>query len=217
MSPVDPDDLRWRYRLRIALFLLFAALALFASSTVWRTAVTLRHLEVVEAERDRWQQPEQVVRALDLRPERTVVDLGCGAGYFALKLSPAVGQTGRVVAVDVRTLPLQVLRWRALLGGRHNLQIERGEADDPHLAPGSADAVLIANTWHELRDRPRILAPRPGSAASWRPTGGGRPGPRRPERARRTSPGAGFRGSRVAAGGVRDPRSAGPFRRAAGG
>ncbi len=158
MPPVGSIDLRWRYRVRIGVFLLFAALAALASSTVWRTVATLRRLEVVEAERDLWQRPDQVARALELEAGQTVVDLGCGAGYFSFKLSAAVGPAGRVVAVDVRSLPLMFLRLRALLGNRHNLKIVQGEPDDPHLTAGSADAVLIANTWHELGDRPRILA-----------------------------------------------------------
>ena len=46
---------------------------------------------VVEAQRDQWQRPTEVLGALALRDGATVVDLGSGAGYFALKLSPAVG------------------------------------------------------------------------------------------------------------------------------
>ena len=33
-----------------------------------------------------------------------------------------------------------------------------GRVDDPYLPPGAVDAVLIANTFHELSDPPAILA-----------------------------------------------------------
>ena len=128
-----------------------------ALGTVLRVVNTLRRLEVVEAERDPWQRPQAVLRSLDLRPGQTAVDVGCGAGYFALKLSPLVGEEGRVVAVDARQLPLVFLRLRALLAGRHNLELIHGDATDAHL-PSDVDGALIANTFHELRRPGPLLA-----------------------------------------------------------
>ncbi len=87
-----------------------------------------------------------------------MVDLGSGAGYFALKLSRTVGSRGEVIAVDIRRLPLAFLRIRALLQRRWNLRIVRSEPNDPHLPLGSVDAILIANTYHELNNRRMILA-----------------------------------------------------------
>src|SRR6266446_5401311 len=52
---------------------------------------TLNRLEVVERERDEWQRPAEILRALDLHDGSLVADLGCGSGYFTLKLSPGVG------------------------------------------------------------------------------------------------------------------------------
>jgi ubiquinone/menaquinone biosynthesis C-methylase UbiE len=134
-----------------------AVLAVVASSTAYRGINTIRRLEVVEAERDQWQRADEVVRALDVGAGAVVVDLGCGAGYFALKLSRLVGPQGRVLAVDVRRLPLLFLRARALLQYRHNVTVVRGDTEDPHLPAVTVDAVLIANTYHELSDPRAIL------------------------------------------------------------
>jgi ubiquinone/menaquinone biosynthesis C-methylase UbiE len=119
---------------------------------------TLQRLKVVEAERDVWQRPTDVIRALNLKTGNTVIDFGAGAGYFALKLSDAVGPSGQVFAVDLRRLSLLFLSIRALLNGKHNLQTIVGSVDDPHLQAGIADAVLIANTYHELTAPEKILA-----------------------------------------------------------
>ena len=51
--------------------------------------------------RDGWQQPERVVRELELAPGAQVADLGAGGGYFTFRLAEAVGPEGRVFAVDV--------------------------------------------------------------------------------------------------------------------
>jgi SAM-dependent methyltransferase len=146
-----------RYRVRIAGFLVGVVLATFALSTISRTINTLRALDVVEAERDRWQRPEDVLRALDLHESQVAADLGSGSGYFALKLGAALGRPGRVLAVDIRREPLLFLRIRGLLCGRHNIRAVLGDLDDPHLPASALDAVLVADTYHELTDRAAIL------------------------------------------------------------
>lgn len=142
---------------RIVLFLL-AAVLLFIALTVGSQAVTtLQRLTAVEAERDTWQRPADVIAALNLHQGSSVVDLGSGAGYFALKLARTVGSQGEVIAVDIRRLPLVFLYIRAALQRQWNLQIVKTEETDPQLPKGVVDAVLIANTYHELTDRRLIL------------------------------------------------------------
>ena len=151
------DKSNRRPTLRIALFLICAVLILLGLNTLYSFTNTLRQLDVIEAERDQWQRPLDVIHALDLQEGNTVVDLGSGAGYFALKLSPEVGKRGQVLAVDLRKLSLFFLWTRALLGGRHNVHVAVGTEDDPGLPTGSVDAVLICNTYHEFSNPERML------------------------------------------------------------
>jgi SAM-dependent methyltransferase len=145
------------YRRRIALFLSLAAVALLAMGAIAWTVTAVQRVEAVEAERDSWQRPADVMEALDLGDGKVVVDLGSGVGYFALKLAARVGRRGRVLAVDVRRFPLLFLRARALRRGLHNLEAVHGEPDDPHLPAGGVDAVLVANTFHELEHQELVL------------------------------------------------------------
>ena len=126
-------------------------------NTLYSFTSTLNRLDAVESERDRWQRPADVLRELDLRPGNTVVDLGSGAGYFALKLSPAVGERGQVLAVDLRKLSLFFLWTRALLRGQHNVHVIVGEEGNPRLPVDTVDAVLICNTYHEFSNPELIL------------------------------------------------------------
>jgi ubiquinone/menaquinone biosynthesis C-methylase UbiE len=86
-----------------------------------------------------------------------VVDLGSGAGYFALKMARRVGPDGRVFAVDLRRESLAFLWIRAWRDGLRQLQVIHGAVDDPSLPDSDVDAVLIANTFHELRAPAAIL------------------------------------------------------------
>jgi len=148
---------RPRVRLRILLFLGSAFVILVSFYFLSEVSKTLNQLTVVEAERDQWQRPADILGSLGIRSGSTVVDLGSGAGYFALKLADMVGPRGEVVAVDLRRLSLFFLRLRALLKNRHNIRIIVGTADDPHLPASSADAVLIANTYHEFANPSAML------------------------------------------------------------
>jgi predicted methyltransferase len=134
----------------IAVFLgivLAVVVVLFVAEQAVRT---LRTLTIVERERDTWQRPDDILAPLHLGPGSTVVDVGSGAGYFALKMALRVAPRGQVYAVDLRRESLAFLWIRALLGGHTNLHVIHNTVDDPSLPPEPIDAVLIANTFHEL-------------------------------------------------------------------
>ena len=148
--------MRLNYRFKLLLFFLVALAVFLAFPMGYAALSTLSRLEVVEAERDQWQRPSAVIDALDLRPGSIVVDLGCGSGYFTWKLSSRVGDSGRVIAEDIRSLPLLFLWFRTVLKRGHNVRIVHGEPSNPHL-PQRVNGVLIANTYHELADARAIL------------------------------------------------------------
>jgi ubiquinone/menaquinone biosynthesis C-methylase UbiE len=157
MVAVSNDNSHRRPHFRLALFLACAILTFLAFNTLHSFTNTLNRLDVIESERDQWQRPLDVLRALDLRRGDTVADLGSGAGYFALKLSHAVGNRGQVLAVDLRRLSLFFLWTRALLRGQHNVHVIAGEENNPRLPTGTLDAVLICNTFHEFSNPELML------------------------------------------------------------
>jgi ubiquinone/menaquinone biosynthesis C-methylase UbiE len=157
MMPVPESRIRRTYRVRVALFLLGTVLLLLLLSYLYQGVQTLYALDRIKSERDHWQRPSDVIQALNLREGCVVVDFGSGVGYFALKLSPVVGKSGSVVAEDIRRESLVFLRIRALVRSQSNLRTIRGKIDDPQLPAEFADAVLIANTYHELTEPKPIL------------------------------------------------------------
>lgn len=149
--------LRPKYWVRLALFIVCAVAALIGSNVAYSILNTLSELDQIEAARDEWQRPSDVIQALNLKDGDSVVDLGCGSGYFSLKLSQPVGREGNVLAEDIRRLPLAFLWVRAARKGKHNVSVLLGDVEDPHLAPASANAVLISNTYHEFTAPKSIL------------------------------------------------------------
>jgi ubiquinone/menaquinone biosynthesis C-methylase UbiE len=158
MSPTqEKASARRKYWVRLALFLTVAVAVLIGSNVAYQALITLNQLDAIEAERDQWQRPSEVIQALSLKDGDSVVDLGCGSGYFSLKLSDPVGRKGKVIAEDIRRLSLSFLWMRAIRQGKHNLSVHLGALDDPRLEPNSINAVLISNTYHEFTAAHSIL------------------------------------------------------------
>jgi len=113
-------------------------------------------------DRDAWQRPDAVLALLGIGAGDRVADLGAGSGYFTFRLALAVGETGRVYAVDVDDDMLDTLAQRANEQGVANLEIVRGAQGDPKLPDGEIDLLFICNTYHHIADRPayfrRVLA-----------------------------------------------------------
>jgi len=62
------------------------------------------------------QNPEKILSKY-VREEMTVIDYGCGMGYFSLPLAKLVGDNGRVICIDAQEKMLNSLRKRAVKAG----------------------------------------------------------------------------------------------------
>jgi SAM-dependent methyltransferase len=102
--------------------------------------------------REMWQRPSDVVTALAIPPGAVVADLGAGEGYFVPYLADAVGEDGRVYAVEVDAERATALEER--FADDATVAVVLGEYEDPKLPDGTVDVVLLVNTYHHIEDRP---------------------------------------------------------------
>ena len=93
-----------------------------------------------------------------VKPDMTVVDLGCGLGFNSMGLAGLVGNSGKVVALDIQQKMLDVMMKRAKKRGIEN-RIE------PHLALNDdlnlhvkAQFILAFYMVHEVPDPDRFMA-----------------------------------------------------------
>ena len=154
---VSDDQIQRAYRIRVALFFALVVIIVAALFLSYQLSQTFRQLYLVEGERDRWQRPDDVIQSLKLEDGSVVADVGCGVGYFSLKLAPKVAEHGSVLAEDIFGESLTFLWIRALLHHERNIRIIHGNPDDPLLPAGGVDSVLIANSYHEFTNPLAIL------------------------------------------------------------
>ena len=107
--------------------------------------------EFDDPKRDAWQKPHQVIRALALKPDAVVADIGSGTGYFAVRLAHMVPK-GKVYGVDTEPGMVRYLAQRAEKLGLRNLHAIKGEPGDPRL-PESADLVVLVDVYHHVEGR----------------------------------------------------------------
>jgi len=111
-------------------------------------------------ERAAWQQPDALVAALGLASGAAVADVGCGPGYFTLRLARAVGPGGTAYGLDVEPRMTALLAERAHQAGLANVVPILGSAEPGHepRPPRPVDLVLLVNAFHHFPDGPGALA-----------------------------------------------------------
>ena len=102
--------------------------------------------------RDKEEQPERLISALQIHPGATVADIGSGTGYFTWRLAQHVGPKGKVYAVDVQQEMLD--RTKAAVDPHKLTNVEYVLANErsPRLPEQSIDLAFVAYAYHEFGD-----------------------------------------------------------------
>src|SRR5215467_6410267 len=71
---------------------------------------------------------KEAVKRLHLKPGDLVVDIGCGTGLNFALLQEAVGETGRIIGVDLTDAMLEQARLRIAREGWKNVELVQADA-----------------------------------------------------------------------------------------
>lgn len=128
----------------------------------WTRDEALATLE--NPERRRILDPDQFWNRVVIVPGSVVVEVGAGAGYFAIPAGRRVGNQGRVYATDISEAMVKILSERRLTENLPQLLPIRNTSDHIPLPSEMADLVLLANVLHDIShgtvtEAVRILRP----------------------------------------------------------
>ena len=112
---------------------------------------------LIRETRQQEEHPQKLLKALNLKPGQTAADIGCGNGFYTLRMAEIVGRSGRVLAVDIQPEMLQLLRGRAAEAGIANIDPILGEPGEPKLPPSAVDLILLVDVYHEFSYPERML------------------------------------------------------------
>jgi predicted methyltransferase len=111
-----------------------------------------------DPQRDAYQKPHEVISALDLKEGEVIADVGAGSGYFSLRLANAVGERGRIYAVDISPDMIRYLNRRIRDLKVRNIATILADPDDPLLPEGSIDRFFLCDTWHHIENQTGYLS-----------------------------------------------------------
>lgn len=91
-----------------------------------------------------------IVGSLGLEKGDRIADIGAGTGFFAALFDEAVGEDGRVFAVEISPKFLEHLRERAKDEGLGAVRVVEGTERSVELAPNSVDVAFVCDVYHHF-------------------------------------------------------------------
>jgi len=139
--------------------LLFSTLFLATASIAQPVpaGVATAAIRADERDRDAREKLAEIIEALAIGNGSVVADIGAGYGYYAVRLSPVVGTSGRIYAEEIDRPLVEKLRRRVANENLKNIKPVLGKPDDPGLPGSSLDAILLADVYHEVESRSGFL------------------------------------------------------------
>lgn len=104
--------------------------------------------------------PDKVIEEFGIKEGMKIADFGCGAGYFAILMAKAVGENGRIYALDVLKTALESVRSRAKAEGLLNIETAWSNLEifgGSKLPGDSVDIALLANILFQSSKKADII------------------------------------------------------------
>jgi len=112
---------------------------------------------LIRESREREEACEKLLKILDLKPGMVICDMGCGNGYYSIKLAKRVGKKGQVLGVDIQPEMLSLLKKRLDAEDVTNVKPILGTVIDPKLPKGEVDLILLVDVYHEFSHPEHML------------------------------------------------------------
>jgi len=134
------------------------ALTEYKGRTIAQTMHYLGAPWLTRENREREEECATLLKNLGIKPGMTICDLGCGNGFYTVKLAELVGEKGKVLAVDIQPEMLQLLKEQAKEAKLTNITPILGSLVDPRLPAGKVDLILCVDVYHEFSHPVQMLA-----------------------------------------------------------
>ena len=98
------------------------------------------------------------VRKFGIKEGMTVVDYGCGTGRYAVKFAEAVGDNGKVYAIDIHELAIEAVKEKISRDKLRNIEPILIQGYDSTLLDNVADMVCAIDMFFIIKQPTEFLA-----------------------------------------------------------
>ena len=100
--------------------------------------------------REIYHEREKILAALGLKPGQVVADIGAGTGLFTLPFAKAVGEKGKVYAVEIARNFLKLIQTRAERASVPNIETVHCTERSVELPEATVDVAFICDVYHHF-------------------------------------------------------------------
>lgn len=93
--------------------------------------------------REKLMDPVETLQDADVRSGQTILEVGCGTGFFTVPAARLVGDQGSIVAMDVSSGFIEQVSKKVQNADLNNVRIVKRDALDTGLDSASMDKVLL--------------------------------------------------------------------------
>jgi len=97
-----------------------------------------------------------IVKEVGIEPGFHVLDYGCGPGSYIVPLAKLVGESGKIYALDIHPLAIQMVQDIAARKGLRNIETVHSDCATG-LENGAIDVVLLYDTYHDVTNPDGVL------------------------------------------------------------
>ena len=87
--------------------------------------------------------PMTILRGADIQPGQTVLEVGCGTGFYTVSAAQLIGDQGCLVAMDVLPVAIERVSKKVQTANLNNVRVAKADAMNTGLDAESMDAVLL--------------------------------------------------------------------------
>ncbi len=104
-----------------------------------------------------FQNPERILKPY-IKNNMTVLDLGCGPGFFSIEIAKMLGEQGKVIASDLQDGMLEIVKNKIKgTGLQSKIKLHKCKADEIGVME-KIDFVLAFYVIHEIPDQKKLFA-----------------------------------------------------------
>ena len=99
---------------------------------------------IMDSRLRRWiMNPVKTLEGADIQPGQTVLEVGCGTGFFTMPAARMIGDQGCLVAMDVLSKYTECVSKKVQAADLKNVRVVKRDALDTGLDTASIDTVLL--------------------------------------------------------------------------